>query len=118
MSKKSIRRRYITWEKLIMTSWTGNNYTSEQKRFKELAKFDLELYGVQEETFKDTHTTTWRGNYFPISVTSSSKLAEEPTFFCKANPHHLVASFIGALENLLSKAEQKRRTCCGKSTQQ
>ena len=40
---------------------------------------------------------------------SSSNLVKEPIFFCNSDPHHLVTSFIGALENLAlqSKAIMK-----------
>ena len=39
------------------------NYTSEQKLFKNLAIFDFESICVQEETFRDTNTTTWIGKH-------------------------------------------------------
>ena len=44
----------------------GINYTSEQKLFKNLAIFDIESLCVQEETFRDTITTTWIGKHVPI----------------------------------------------------
>ena len=34
---------------------------------------------------------------------------EEPIFICNSDPHHLVASFIGALENLASQIETKMK---------
>ena len=45
----------------------------------------------------------------PISVLISSNLIPEPIFLCNANPHHLILSFITALEGLatLSKAQMK-----------
>ena len=87
----------------------GINYTSEQKLFKNLAIFDFESICVQEETLRDTITTTWIGKIVPISVSISSNPVEEPIFLCNSDPHHLVASFIGAFENLASqsKAEMK-----------
>ena len=39
----------------------------------------------------------------------SSNLVEEPIFLCNSDPHHLVASFIGALENLASQSKAKRK---------
>ena len=75
----------------------GIKYTSEQKLFKNLAEVDFESICVQEETFKDTNTTTWIGKHVPISVSTSSKFVVEPIFICNSDPHHLVASFIGAL---------------------
>ena len=38
---------------------------------------------------------------------------EEPIFFCKSDPHHLITSFIGALENLdlQSKTIMKKLFC-------
>ena len=87
----------------------GINYTSEQKLFQNLAIFDFESICVQEETFRDTITTTWIGKHVPISVSISSNLVEEPIFLCNSDPHHLVASFIGALENLASQSKAKMK---------
>ena len=72
-------------------------YTSERKLFKNLALFDFESICVQEKTFRDTNTTTWIGKHVLISVSFSSNLVEEPIFLCNSDPHHLVASFIGAV---------------------
>ena len=83
----------------------GINYTSEQKLFKSLALFDSESTCVQEETFRDTITTTWIGKQVPISP----NLVEEPIFHCKSDPHHLVASFIGVLENSASQSKAKMK---------
>ena len=55
---------------------------------------------MQEESFKDTDTTKWIRKHIPISVSISSHLVKEPIFLCNSDPHHLVTSFIGALENL------------------
>ena len=49
----------------------GINYTSEQKLFQKLAIFDFESICVQEDTFRDTITTTWIGKHVPISVSIS-----------------------------------------------
>ena len=45
----------------------------------------------------------------PISVSIWSNLIPEPIFLCNANPHHLISSFITALEGLAtqSKAQMK-----------
>ena len=75
----------------------GIKYTSEQKLLKNLAIFDFESICVQEETFRDTNTTTWIGKHVPISVSISSNFVEEPVFLCNSDPHYLVASFMGAL---------------------
>ena len=83
----------------------GIKYTSEQKLFKKLATLDFESIGVQEETFRDTNTTTCIGKLVPISVSIFSNLVEEPVFMCNSDPHHLVASFIGTLENLVSQSK-------------
>ena len=87
----------------------GVKYTSEQKLFKNLSIFDFESICVQKETFRDTNTTTWIGKHVSISVSISSNLVEEPNFLCNSDPHHLVASFIGALENLASQSEAKKK---------
>ena len=62
---------------------------------------------MQEENFKDAKTTTWIGKHIPIFISISSNLAEKPIYLCKTDPHHLVASFIGALENLASQSRAK-----------
>ena len=87
----------------------GIKYTSEQKLFKNLPIFDFESICVQEESFKETNTTTWIGKQVPISVSISSNLVEEPFFICNSDPHYLVASFIGALENLASQNKTKMK---------
>ena len=61
--------------------------------------FDFESICVQEESFKDTDTTKWIEKHFPISVFISSNLVKGPIFLCNSDPHHLVTSFIDALEN-------------------
>ena len=87
----------------------GIKYTGRQKLFTNLAKFDFELIGVQEESFKDTKTATWIGRHVPISVSISSNLAEEPVFRYNSDPHHFLFSFIGTLDGLAlqSKAQMK-----------
>ena len=82
---------------------------SDQKLFKNLALFDFESICVQEETFRDTNTTTWIGKHIPISVSIFSNLVQEPIFFCNSDPHHLVASFVGALENLAAQSKAKMK---------
>ena len=85
------------------------SYRNEQKLFKNLAIFDFESICVQEDSYKQTETTTWIGKHVPISVSISSNLIPEPIFLCNANPHHLISSFITALEGLAtqSKAQMK-----------
>ena len=85
----------------------GIKYTSEQKLCKNLAVFDNESICVQGETFRDTNTTNWIRKHVPISVSLFSSLVEEPSFLCNSDPHHLVASFIGALENSASHGKAK-----------
>ena len=87
----------------------GIEYNHEQTLFKNLAIFDFESICVQEESFKDTDTTKCIGKHIPISVSISSNLLKEPIFLCNSDPHHLLTSFIGALENLAlqSKAIMK-----------
>ena len=106
----SIRGTYIKYEKLSLTSWTlSASNTRVNKNFENLAIFDFESICVQEETFRDTNTTTWIGKHVTISVSISSNLVEEPIFLCNSDPHHLVASFIGAIENLASQSKAKMK---------
>ena len=85
----------------------GIKYTSERELFRKIAIFDFESICVQEDTFGDTNTTTCIGKHIPISVSISSNLVEETFFLCNSDPHHLVVSFIGALENLASQRKAK-----------
>ena len=63
----------------------------EQKVFKNLAKFDFESNCVKEEnSYKQTETTTWIGKHVPTSVTISSNLIMEPIFF--ATPILIISS--------------------------
>ena len=74
-----------------------------------MAIFEIESICVKEASYKQTDTTTWIGKHVPISVSISSNLTPEPIFLCNANPHHLIFSFITALEGLAtqSKAQMK-----------
>ena len=71
--------------------------------------FDFESICVQEESFKDTKTTTWIGKHVPISVSIFSNFVEEPFFLYNSHPHQHVSSFIGTLDGLAlqSKAQMK-----------
>ena len=68
----------------------GIEYTSEQKLSKKLAIIDFESICVQEETFRDTNTTTWIRKHVPISVSFSSNIVEGPIFICNSDLHNLV----------------------------
>ena len=73
----------------------GIKNTSQRKPFKILEFFNFESICVQEESFKDTKTTTWIGKQVPVSKSTFSNLVEEPTFLYNSNPHRLLSSFIG-----------------------
>ena len=98
--------REILFDKL---DFFGIKYTSEEKFFENLAIFDFKSICVQEETFRDANTTTWTRKNVPVSVSISSNLVEEPVFICNSDPHHLVASFIGALETSASQSKAKMK---------
>ena len=87
----------------------STSHRDEQKLFKNLAISDFESFCVKEDSYKQTETTTWVGKHVLISVFISSNLIAEPIFLCNANPHHLISSFITALEGLAtqSKAQMK-----------
>ena len=80
-------------------------YKNEQKLFRNLAIFDFESICVKEDSYKQTETTTWIGKHVPISVVISSNLIPEPIFLCNANPHHLISSFITAIEGLSTQSK-------------
>ena len=80
------------------------------KLFENLAIFDFKSICVKEEnSYKQTETTTWIGKHVPIEVSASSNLIPENIFLCNANTHYLISSFITALEGLetQSKAQVK-----------
>ena len=56
---------------------------------------------------RHTKKRTWIGKHVLITVSISSNLVEEPIFLCNSNLHHLVVSFIGTLENLVSQSKPK-----------
>ena len=82
-------------------------YTNEQELFNRLENFDFESIRVQEETFKHTKTTNWRGTLVNLSVSIHSNNVIELIFLRNSDPHHLVAFFIGALESLASQGKAK-----------
>ena len=98
--------REVLFDKLDIFSI---RYTSEQKLFKKLTIFDFESLCVQEETVRVTDTKNWIGKHVPISVSFSSNLVEEPIFLSNSDPHHLVASFTGTLENSVSQRKAKMK---------
>ena len=78
--------------------------------FKNLALFDFETICVKDaNSHKQTETTTWVGKHVPISVSISSNLIPEPNFLCNANPHHLILSFITALEGLATQSKTQMK---------
>ena len=84
-------------------------YRNEQKLFKNLAIFDFESICVNEDSYKQTEATTWIGKHVPISISISSNLIPEPIFLCNANHHHLISSFITALEGLAIQSEAQMK---------
>ena len=87
----------------------GIKHVSQQKLFKNLAKFDFESVCVQEKAFKKTKTTTWTRKQVQISVPNFSRHGEEPIFLYNSDPHLLVYSFIGTLEGLALQSEAQRK---------
>ena len=77
--------------------------------FKNLAIFDFESICVKENSYKETETTAWIGKHVPISVSISSNLILEPIFRCNANPHHLISSFITALEGFETQSKTQMK---------
>ena len=82
-------------------------YTSEQKHFLNLAMFDFESICVQQETFKRHKYNNPDRETCPDYCIHFFRAVEEPIFLCNSDPHHLVASFIGALEKLASQSKAK-----------
>ena len=87
----------------------GITVNEDQKLFNNLAIFDFESICVKDNCFKDTETTSWIGKHIPISVSISYNLIREPIFLCSADPHHLVLSFVAALEGLSSQSKAQMK---------
>ena len=105
--KKSIQGTYIKSKKLSLRSWILLVSLKQVKKlFKNLGQFNFQPIFVQEVTFKDKKTRTWIEKHVLLSVSIHSNLVGELIFLYHSGPHHLVASFIGALEGvpLQSKA--------------
>ena len=84
-------------------------YKNEQKLFKNLTMLDFESICVKEDSYKQTETTTWIGKHVSISVSIASNLIPEPFFLCNDNPHHLIFSFITALEGSATQSEAQMK---------
>ena len=85
-------------------------HRNEEKLFKKLAIFGFQSVWVKKaNSNKQTETTAWIGEYVPVSVSASSILIPEPFFLCNTNPHHLVSSFITALEELATQSKTQMK---------
>ena len=84
-------------------------YTSQQRHLKKFANIIFESIYLQEVTFKYTDTTREIWKHIQISVSTPSKVVEEPCFFLYTDPHHIVASCIGALERLASQSMEQMK---------
>ena len=83
-------------------------YRNEQKLFKNLAIFDFECICVKEEnSYKQTETSTLIGKHVPISVSISSNLISVPFF--SATPILIISSRLLLLlsENWQLKAKPR-----------
>ena len=105
-SKKVYELRETLFEKMDAFNIP---YRNEQKLFKNLAIFDFESICVKEaNSYKQTETTKWIGKNVAISVSISSNLILEHIVLCNANRHHLILSFITALEGLATQSRTQK----------
>ena len=117
----SLERHLVTWSNRVKHIYPKNVYElretlfekldafNEQKLFKNLAILNFESLCVKENSHKQTETTTWIEKHVPISVSLSSSLIPEPIFLCNFNPHHLILSFVTALEVLATQSKAQMR---------
>ena len=84
--------------------------SEDNKLFKNLAIFDFESICVPTEELKETQTTTWIGKHFPISVSISSHLIDEPIFLYNKDPQNLIIDFVSNLQLLAEKSKLEMRT--------
>ena len=64
--------------------------SDDNELFKNLAIFDFESIWVPTEELKETQTTSWIGKHFPISVSISLNLIDEPISLYNKDPHNLI----------------------------
>ena len=83
--------------------------SEDNKLFNNLAIFDFESICVPTEELKETQTTTWIGNYVPISVSISSNLIDEPIFLYNKDPQNLIIDFVYNLELLAEQSKLEMR---------
>ena len=99
---------YQLQETLFGESESSNfHYSDDQKLFRNIVVFDFRSICVQEDKSCDTETTNWIGALFPISLSISSYLIEQPIVLCKSNPAALVGSFVDALDGLATQSKMQ-----------
>ena len=84
--------------------------SEDNKLFNNLAIFDFESICVPTEELKETQTINWIGKQFPISVSISSNLIDEPIFLYNKDPQNLIIDFVSKLELLTEKSKLEMRT--------
>ena len=84
-------------------------YTSEPKTFQKISNIRpwINLCPRGKLQRHKYNNLDW-GTYPDICI-NHLNLVQEPTFFCKSDPHHLVSSFIRALENWASQSRAKMK---------
>ena len=102
------RKMFTNREKRFSKSWMHS--TSHIEMSKSCSR-NCSVQGNEQKLFNEAHSykqnesTTCIGKHVPISVSISPNLIMESIFLCNANPHHLIWSFITALEGLATQSK-------------
>ena len=107
----SIAGTYINFDKISLTNKLdifGIKYTSELKLLKKFGNIGLWIEMFPKGYFQKPKMNNMDGEANPVSVTISSNIVNESIFLCNSNPYHLIASFVGTLENLASESKAKK----------
>ena len=105
------QRRFTNWEKRFLKSWmhSTSHIEGSENCSRTWQYLTLSPFVSRKQTHTNKQTTTWIGKHGPIAVCISSNLIPEPIFLCNANPHHLVSSFITALEGLATQSNAQMK---------
>ena len=74
-----------------------------------MASFDLESVCVNKNSYRETEIKKRIGKHVPICVPIWSNLLQESIFLCNTDSHHLVSSFITALEGMATQSKDQMK---------
>ena len=82
-------------------------YSDDQKILKNLAETDFKSICLQKDKFRDTDTKTWIVKHFPISVSISPNLIQQPIFYAIPITELWLSQFLMLLFGYQHRAKRK-----------